>query len=679
MRKLRHFIGLYIQSDWHWVQDCEKPTLMLDEAIRPGWYMLTVSIRSEQKRCYGLFNKTQLRLLVSGKRRRRLVRVNRAQGTLTLLGLNGEVTIEELRLTRQPLWRAKRVFINKLKATHPCYQKSLEYRPSICKLWREYNKLLGRRVHRLVDYDTWIEQVEKNSQHSNVSSEQPEVQFTIWWHGDKSNTENYRRSIASLGHQLRGDFQLLEPVQGLKSSNSDAWVVTLKVGDILAPQALQRLATVIMAHREATVVYSDEDLISATGRRHSPQFKPAWNPDLLYSDPHYSHIWCLRRDIFLDARRTLQESDQNVDLYELVLEASHKASAAQIVHLPEMLYHHYDNDVVARGSAESVKVLQRFFERHQQRPTVAAGHFGGHVVRWPLPATRPYVSVIIPTRNQGQMLRRCIDSLRNNDDGRMQVEIIVVDNDSTEQECLAYLDLLDSMVNTRVHRSPGAFNYAAINNEAVTLARGELIAFINNDIEATHKGWLTSMVSHACRHEIGAVGAKLLYADRTVQHGGVILGIGGIAGHAHKYLPAEAEGYQLRLQLSQNMSAVTAAALVIKRSCFEEVGGFDADNFAVNYNDVDLCLRLMQAGYRNLYCAEAVLIHHESKTRGVPRMGDDSYRQWQQERQAMLRRWPRLLTADPFYSPHLSLIEEDMSLSLIGAMGTTGRTATGSV
>ena len=210
---------------------------------------------------------------------------------------------------------------------------------------------------------------------------------------------------------------------------------------------------------------------------------------------------------------------------------------------------------------------------------------------------------------------------------------------------------------------PGKFNYAALNNEAAAVAKGDLLALLNNDIEATHSGWLASMAAHALRPEIGAVGAKLLFEDGTIQHGGVLLGIGGIAGHAHKYLDAGAEGYQLRLRVAHNVSAVTAATLVIRKTVFWEVGGFDADNFAVNYNDVDLCLRLMAAGYRNLFCPEAVLLHHESKTRGAPTT-PEAYAQWKKEQKAMQTRWGDLLLEDPHYNPYLTLLEEDLSLSL---------------
>ena len=294
-------------------------------------------------------------------------------------------------------------------------------------------------------------------------------------------------------------------------------------------------------------------------------------------------------------------------------------------------------------------------------------------MHWSLPDPSPLVSVIIPTRDHGDLLRCCLTSLAEHAQGNPPTEIILIDNGSSEHETLAYLADLEQHHNVRLLRRPGPFNYSALNNEAVSLAKGELIALMNNDVEATHAGWLATMAAQALRPEIGAVGAKLLFEDGTIQHAGILLGIGGVAGHAHKYLDANAEGYQMRLQFSHNVSAVTAATLVIRRSVFLGVGGFDAQTFAVNYNDVDLCLRLLMAGYRNLFCPDAVLMHHESKSRGAP-TEKAAFNQWQRERQAMQNRWGDLLNADPNYSPHLSLLEENLSLSLRSS-GAGARTA----
>ena len=686
MRQLRHLLGLRIRRDWMWVEACLRPTLALRQPLQPGWYMFTVRVNCEQQRCYGRLNGLQSRLLIQGKLRRRLIRISKAKGSahFELLGLNGTAKVAELRLVRQPLWRVNRALRAKLKAMHPAYGENASrhlhlQRQSIGKLWRDYNQLLGRRTRALVGYDDWIEQIERplllkeQRQAEANPAEELKIRISVWLHGDRQNAQLCAPSIASLERQWTGAYQLLEPTQPLLPGDPHTWVLLLQAGDELPPQALRRLVATLLNHSDCSMVYADEDRITETGRRHSPQFKPAWNPDLLYSDPHYSHCWLIRSDICLQAAQILQDNGEDLDLYGLTLEATSISRCEQIVHLPEILYHRRDCSDESRSSTASAAILQGFLRRHGQILRVSHQASGGHILHWPLPDPAPLVSVIIPTRDQHQLLRCCLNALFEHDDGAVPMEIIVIDNGSSEAESLAYLDELAKHPLITILRRPGRFNYAALNNDAVAIAKGELLAFLNNDVEATHPGWLAVMAAQALRPEIGAVGAKLLYEDGTIQHGGVVLGIGGIAGHAHKYLPAEAGGYHLRLQFAHNLSAVTAAALVIRRQLFNEVGGFDAENLAVNYNDVDICLRLMQAGYRNLFCPQAVLMHYESKTRGVPVEGQDAYQQWQQERHTMLDRWGPLLQADPYYSPHLSLVEEDLSLSLKNPATTLGR------
>jgi GT2 family glycosyltransferase len=437
----------------------------------------------------------------------------------------------------------------------------------------------------------------------------------------------------------------------------------LQRGDQLAPHALRRCGEALALHPGALVLYADEDRLTPSGRRHSPQFKPAWNPELLYADPHYSHCWLIRSDLAQRVARELEAAGESLSLYGLVLEATAACRAEQIVHLPEMLYHRADRPGERRGDPESAATVERFLARRGQRVPVTVRAGGGHRLHWPLPAPLPLVSVIIPTRDRGEMLRRCIDSLQDQAEGSPPTELLVIDNGSRDPATLSYLAELAERPGVRMLRRPGPFNFAAFNNEAAQLARGEVLAFLNNDVEALRPGWLRAMVAEAVRPGIGAVGARLLFDDGTVQHAGVLLGIGGIAGHAHKYAEADAAGYQLRLRLTHAVSAVTAATLVIRRSLFLEVGGFDAERFAVNYNDVDLCLRLGARGLRTIFCADAELIHHESRSRGAP-SSPEALSQWQREREAMEQRWGLLLQADPHYSPHLSLLEENFSLAL---------------
>ena len=685
MNLLKRWTGLRLREDWNWAVGCQRPSLTLRVPARPGWYLLTVRLQSEKLRSYGLINGQQGRILVSGKRRRRLVHIGkRSQATrFEILGLNDDPQIAELRLVPQPWWRVRRLMATKLLRLHPAYRKESVKELSFAQQWRDYNRLLSRQNLALVGYDEWIERVEmpaleEQAQRSRLASTDLDtnpasVNFAIWLWGQRNHEEQCQGSIDSVSNQIPGPFQILPPEQQLLSEDQHTWIVFLQAGDQLAPQALARCSAVIRAHPDAGVLYADEDKISPLGRRHSPQFKPAWNPDLLYSDPHYSHCWLIRADLSIRACEALNADGESAELYGIALEATALCKGDQILHLPEVLYHRLDQPGEPRSSSQTAKSLQQFLARHGQNAQVSHHRTGGHLIHWPLPDPPPLVSVIIATRDRGDLLRCCITSLAEHGQGDPPTELIVIDNGSSEPETLDYLAHLEQRENVRVLRRPGKFNYAALNNEAVALARGELVALMNNDVEATHPGWLAAMAGQALRPEIGAVGAKLLFPDGTIQHAGVLLGIGGIAGHAHKYLAAEEEGYQLRLHLAHNLSAVTAATLVVRKALFEAVGGFDAINFAVNYNDVDFCLRLIKAGYRNLYCPDAVLIHHESKSRGAP-TETDTHAQWQRERQAMVDRWGAALEADPHYSPHLSLLEENLSLTL-KASTTTARTS----
>ena len=267
----------------------------------------------------------------------------------------------------------------------------------------------------------------------------------------------------------------------------------------------------------------------------------------------------------------------------------------------------------------------------------------------------------MPTRDGIEILKPCVDailSLTNYPD----FELLVLDNQSSCKETLAYFDeLTERDDRVRVLQYDKPFNYSAINNFGARHARGDVIALINNDIEPIDGGWLREMVSHAMRPEIGCVGAKLYYPDDSIQHAGVVLGIGGVAGHSQKYYRRDADGYHYRLKLVQNYSAVTAACLLVRREIFEEVGGLNEEHLPVAFNDVDFCLRVGMAGYRNLWTPYAELYHHESVSRGADNnrskraraLGEANY---------MRERWGDILFHDPAYSPQLTLAYEDFSL-----------------
>jgi GT2 family glycosyltransferase len=281
-------------------------------------------------------------------------------------------------------------------------------------------------------------------------------------------------------------------------------------------------------------------------------------------------------------------------------------------------------------------------------------------VRWRIPAPPPLASLIIPTRDAPGLLKVCVDSLLQITTYR-QFELLVVDNQSTDPEALAYFKALEERGIARVIRFDQPFNFSAINNLGVREARGQVVGLLNNDLEIVDPGWLEEMVSHAVRRDVGAVGARLLYPDGTVQHGGVILGIAGLASHAHKHASGDDDGYFSRARLVQNVSAVTGACLLIRRETYLRVGGFD-EELAVAFNDVDFCLRVRANGLRNVWTPFATLVHHESRTRG-PEDTPAKRSRFRAERDRVLARWGPELRDDPAYNPNLTLESEDYSLA----------------
>lgn len=454
------------------------------------------------------------------------------------------------------------------------------------------------------------------------------------------------------------------------------FVVLLDHDDTLAPQALQSVARALQARPQAQIVYSDEDKLDPQGQRCEPHFKPDFNPDLLYAQNYVSHLGVYRRSLVeaVGGFRPGFEGSQDHDL--LLRCVARLQDPRDVLHVPEVLYHwrQVPGSTALRHDAKdyACEAGRRAVQAHHDalHPGVQVSIVGPGLYRslWPLPAELPRVSLIVPTRDGLDVLRTCIESLVERT-AYPNYEILVVDNGSVEPDTLAYLAALPQRLGERVRvlHDPQPFNYAALNNAAVAQARGSLIGLINNDVEVIGSDWLDEMVRHALRPEIGCVGAKLYYPDDTVQHAGVILGIGGVADHAHKNFPRAASGYFGRLRVAHNVSAVTAAVLLVRRAVYEQVGGLDAEHLAVAFNDVDFCLKVMQAGYRNLWTPQAELYHHESKTRGADTAPDKRAR-LEREARFMLDRWGPLLRRDPFYNPNLSLSRRDFSLATHGPL-----------
>ncbi len=447
---------------------------------------------------------------------------------------------------------------------------------------------------------------------------------------------------------------------------SGEYIALLDNDDLLPEQALFWVADAIVSNPDAGLIYSDEDKVDESGRRYDPYFKSDWNPELFLSHNMICHLGAYRADLVrkLGGFREKYEGAQD---YDLALRCTEQLAPQQIVHIPRVLYHwrSHSGSTARAGSEKNYALLagMRALNDHFARTQVSAKaellDFGMYRVRYAIPSSAPLVTLIIPTRNSINLIKQCIESILAKTTYK-NYEILIVDNNSDDPDTLDYFTSLAEDYRIRILRDERPFNFSVLNNAAVQQARGEYLGLINNDIEVISPDWLEEMISLAIQPGVGAVGARLWYFNDTLQHGGVITGVGGVAGHSHKCLPRGHFGYFGRAQLIQTLSAVTAACLVVKKSTYQEVGGLDETNLKVAFNDVDFCLRMREAGYRNVWTPYAELYHYESATRGHEDTPIKQLR-FSDEVLYMQKRWGNLLRNDPAYSPNLTLDHEDFS------------------
>jgi len=463
------------------------------------------------------------------------------------------------------------------------------------------------------------------------------------------------------GHISRASNDALSVAEG-------DYIALLDHDDQLAPNALFHVVEALNQPVRPLFLYSDEDKLNDNGERWDPYFKPDWNPDLLLSQNYVSHlgVYEAKRMREIGGFRAGFEGSQD---HDLVLRFTRGLDTSLIRHLPYILYHWraIEGSTALDGGEKSyaadagLRAVSDHVVTIDAGATVTQGRApNSYRVSWSLPEPAPLVSLLIPTRDGVDILKPCVDAILNRTE-YANFEILILDNQSQCQQTLSYLEDINQDSRVRVLKWDYPFNYSSINNFGAKHARGEVIGLINNDIEPIGEAWLAEMMRQALRSEIGCVGAMLYYPDESIQHAGVILGLGGVAGHSHKYFPRRHPGYFHRLNLVQNLSAVTAACLLVRKQVFDEVGGLNEADLPVAFNDVDFCLRVREAGYRNLWTPYAELYHHESISRGVD---DNPAKQARARREVeyMRQRWAKALDNDPAYNPNLTLAYEDFSL-----------------
>jgi GT2 family glycosyltransferase len=503
-------------------------------------------------------------------------------------------------------------------------------------------------------YEIWIDRFERNAAREpqfrtlmNGWTEKP--QFSIVLFGPGRAPAQLERSRQSIARQIYPFCTLMDGSNTSPIAAADGdYIVPLRAGDALSESALFRFAEALQAEPKAAILYGDHDHSDQRGRRTRPWFKPDWNEELFLAKDYLSGAMAIERTLAQRTAKELGSAADELSVFTLAVTATGKP----IVHVPHIVTH-------VHTSAENDDERSRMAAVAQQLMPFGGncfpGPFGTIKVQWPLPTDLPLVSIIVPTRDKLELLRPCLKSVLGKTDYR-NFEVLVIDNESAEQRTADYLTEVARDPRVRVIRLAGAYNFSSFNNFAVGQVRGSYLCLLNNDTEVVEPAWLSEMVRYAVRPEAGAVGAKLLYDDGTIQHAGVVIGLGEAAGHAHRFLPADVPGYFCLPHVAHFASAVTAACLVVNKAKFEAVGGLD-ESLAVAFNDVDLCLKLQAAGFRNVYVPHAVLLHHESKSRGND-MSPQHLERYRRELRLLQNRWGTKTYNDPLHNPNLDRYSE---------------------
>lgn len=515
----------------------------------------------------------------------------------------------------------------------------------------------------------------KEAIESVVNQNYPKWQLCIA--DDNSPNEKVRKLLRAYAVKDQRIQVVFRPENGHISATSNSaleiakgeYVLFMDHDDLLTQHCLWEIVKAINANASPDIIYSDEDKIDENRFHQSAYFKPDWSPDHLLASNYIGHVCVIKKSLIekIHGFRLGYEGSQD---YDLLLRATERTD--KIVHVPKVLYHWRIHQLSA-AAGEDVKPYAYIAAKKALEDTLDRRGLSGKV-RY-LSGLRGYridfkvhkvdkVSVIIPTKDQTELLKNAVDSILAKT-SYSNYEILILNNNSTTKELGDFLNEYTSKYPNKIKSLDAHFNFnfSKLMNIGVKETAGEYILFLNNDIEVIEPDWLTHMVSFAQQKHVGAVGARLLYPDDTIQHAGVIVGLGGIAGHAFAGLYKEDPGYFNLIQTVNNFSAVTAACLLCRREVFEDVNGMD-EQFEVEYNDVDFCLKIMEAGYYNVYVPQVELYHYESATRGHPHQSKPSYERHLREMALFKSKWQHIIDRDPYYNPNLHLGVHDFTMDL---------------
>lgn len=545
------------------------------------------------------------------------------------------------------------------------------------------------------DYERWIEEVEQKEQLSTAPTEGPLISILMPTYNTPAKF--LRESIDSVRGQsynhwelciaddcstdphvkeILSEYERLDPRISViyrkknghisKASNSaltlakGEWIALLDHDDLLRQHSLAEVVKSITQNPDAKLIYSDEDKIDESGNRSSPYFKTEWDPFLFLGHNLITHFCAIKKDVIdnIAGFRTGYEGGQDYDLFARI---THKCRTNQIIHIPKILYHwRIIPGSTAANSREkpyaiiaSEKALNEHLERCDFEGKISGCPIKGfNKVQFALPINKPKVSILIPTKNRCEDIKKCVDSILDKS-SYGNFEIIIIDNGSDEPDAIAYLKETAKNPKIRIFEDNRPFNYSALNNSAVSVTNGDYLLLLNNDTEVITADWIEQMLSLAILPNVGAVGAKLWYPNDTLQHGGIVLGLGGLAAHAFSGLRRGDIAYNGHSELVKRYSAVTGACLMVRKELYNQVGGLNEKDLKIAYNDVDFCLKLQALGLYNLWTPYAELYHHESLSRGYEDTSEKRKR-FEREKSYMILKWKDVIENDPCYNPNLT-------------------------
>ena len=617
----------------------------------PGWYLFGILHYGRNNRVYGnLFLENykfkQSRPMYPSKRRWRVIRLKRkSKIILELLNVEEVLDLREIWLIKIPYFEALRRIKKRLNNNGNNHATKKNNKANI---WRQYNILLKSQFKKshIYNYADWIGLVEKKYNKLINNKKSPHtVRFHI------RNEDNY---------SLEKDTQ--------------SWIIFISKNHKINKYAKLISEWILLQESSLEFIYFDEDQINQNNQRFNPDFKTSWNRELLFNDPTYISSCLIKATTWNNAIKNLILNKYHINIYTIIIFITSNLeinkSLYKIAHVPfigfsKVLKKKHQNNINNKINSDFLKSFINKNKNYYGEINYIKTEIKDSTQKliWKLP-DKSIMSILIPIKDRLILLKKCINSIIEFEPG-IDIEIIILNNESKEIETLNFLSSIESKFKTffkiKVIDVPGEFNFSKINNLGSKYANGNVLLLLNNDVYFIKKGWGYALAQNALRKDIGFVGAKLFYEDMTIQHAGVIMGINGVAGHSHKFFPNESSGYMKRLIVSQEFSALTAACLAISTSKFETLGGFNEKSLKVNYNDVDLCLRAKEIGLKNIFLPEVEAIHLESKSRGKPY--GKSLRQWKRESNYIKKFWYNYIKYDPFYNKNLSLDNEQYTIN----------------